>query len=83
MRACLTHFNNNLVQIIEAKTAGTNFTWLYFEIFDSFVLPYINSNISYSVYLFGIRCSFAIDLFSNVLSRTFVYFLQHIHVPTK
>ena len=39
---------------LEVQTANTNFTWLYFETIDSFVLPYINSNILYSVHLFGI-----------------------------
>ena len=40
--------------------------WFYHEPF--------NSDILYCVHLFGIRRSFAIDLFLNVLFRTFYYF---------
>ena len=66
----------------EAKTANTSkCTWLYFVFPDSFVFSYFNSNILYSVHLFGIRWSFAVDLFSNVLFQTFDYFWKYI--PTK
>ena len=65
----LTWFKN-----AEAKTASTDFTWSYFVFPSSFVFPYFNLNILYSVHLFGIRCSFAIDLFSNALFQTFDYF---------
>ena len=37
----------------EAKTANTNFTWLYFVFPNNFVFPYFNSSILYSVHLFG------------------------------
>ena len=47
----------------EAKTASTNFTWSYFVFPNNFVFPYFNSNILYSVHLFGIWWSFAIDFF--------------------
>ena len=57
----------------EAKTASTNFTCLYFVFPNSFIFPYLNSNILYSDHLFGIRWSFAINLFSNVLFKTFDY----------
>ena len=66
---------------------GANFVWkrrskkckylLYLSYFvfpNSFVFPYFNSNILYSVYLFGIRWSFAIDLFSNVLFQKSITF---------
>ena len=39
----------------EAKTASTNFTWLYFVFPNSFVFPFFNSNILLSVRFFGIR----------------------------
>ena len=64
----LTWFKN-----AEAKTASTNFIWSYFVFPNSFVFPYFNSNILYSVHLFGIWWSFAIDLFANVLLQTFDY----------
>ena len=44
-------------------------------------VPTLSGHILYSVHLFGIRWSFAIDLFSNVLLQTFDYFSKH--VPTK
>ena len=46
----------------ETKTANTNFNWLYFVFPNSFVFPYFNTSILYSVRLFGISWSFAIDL---------------------
>ena len=64
----LTWFKN-----AEAKTASTNFIWSYFVFPNSFVFPYFNSNILYPVLFFGIRWSFAADLFSNVLLQTFDY----------
>ena len=36
------------------KTASNNFTWLYLVFHNSFVFPYFNSDILYSVYLFSI-----------------------------
>ena len=62
----------------EAKSASANFTWLHFLFPNSFVFPYFNSNILYSVHLLGIRWSFAIDFFSNVLYETFDYFYNHM-----
>ena len=64
-----------------AKTGSPNFTWLYFTFPNSSVFPYFNSNILCSVHLFGIRWSFAMDLFSNVLFQTSAYFRKR--VPTK
>ena len=64
----LTWFKN-----ADAKTASTSFIWSYFVFRNSFVFPYFNSNILYSVHLFDIQWSFAIDLFSNVLLQTFDY----------
>ena len=46
----------------------------------SFVFSNFNLNILYFVYLFGIRWSFAIDLFSNIFFQTLDYFWKH--VPT-
>ena len=42
---------------------------------------YFISNYLYYVHLFGIRWSFSIDLFPNVLFRTVDYFWKH--VPTR
>ena len=65
----LTWFEN-----AKAKTASTKFTWSYFVFPNSFAFSYFSSNNLYSVYLFGIRWSFAFDLLSNVLFQTFDYF---------
>ena len=48
---------------MKAKTARANLTLLYFQTFNSFLFPYFNSNILYSVNLFCIRWSFVINLF--------------------
>ena len=72
---------SNLLIALEAKTAANNFTWLLFKTLDSIVFPYFNSNILYSVHLFGSRWFFAIDSFWNVLFQTFGYFWKD--VPAK
>ena len=77
-RPCLIWFK---VQLLEAKTASTNFTWLHFKTFDSFIFSHFNLNILYSVHLFGIRWFFAINLFSSFLFQIFDYFWKH--VPNK
>ena len=77
-RTYLTWFK---VDKLEAKTVSTNFTWLYFKTFDTFIFPHFSSNILYSVHLFGIRWSFVISLFSNVLFQTFDHFWKL--VPNK
>ena len=46
----------------------------------SFVFSNFNLHILYFVYLFGIRWSFTIDLFSNIFFQTLDYFWKH--VPT-
>ena len=49
---------------VKAKIASKTFPIIFIKTFDSFVFPYINSNILYYIHLF---CIFVIDLFSNVL----------------
>ena len=61
----------------KVKTANPNFTWLYFVFPNSFVFLQFNSNILHFIYLFGMRWSFAIDLFSNILFQIFE------NIPTK
>ena len=65
-------------KLLEAKTASTNFTWLYFKTFDSFIFSHFNLNILHSVHLSGIWWFFAINLFSNVMFQTFDYSWKHI-----
>ena len=67
----LAKYNLMLTWYKKQKTASNNFTWLYLVFHNSFVFPYFNSDILYSVYLFSIRLFFAINLFSNVLFQTF------------
>ena len=71
LRACLISFNINLV---EAKTASTNLTWLYICMC-IFQYEYF---IFYSVHLSCTRWCFAIELLSNVLFQTFDYFWKHM-----
>ena len=58
----------NLFKWVEEKTASNNFTLLYFAYRNNFVFPHFNSNVLYSLHLFGIQWSFAVNLFLNVLS---------------
>ena len=55
-RAFLIQDNVILTQYrqVEAKTASTNLAYLYFQIFDSFVLSCFNLNILYSILQFCI-----------------------------
>ena len=48
--------------------------FIFFAFPSSFVFRYFNSNILYSVDLFGIRWFFAVDMFSNVLFQTLISF---------
>ena len=63
-------FNANLVQ----KPQRQNMQVLSLPGFvfpNSFLFPYFNSNILYSVHLFGISWPFTIALFSNDLFQAF------------
>ena len=67
------------------KTASTNLNNLYFQAFNSSLFPYLNWNILYSIYLFCIRWSLVIGIFSNVgihssdwFFKTFNYFWKHV-----
>ena len=42
-----------------------NLTSLSFQTFNSFVFPYFNSNILYSINFFSIQCFFVVDVFLN------------------
>ena len=58
---------NNCVELVwykkgETKTANTNFTWSCLVFPNRFVFSYFNSSILYSVHLFSIWWSFAINL---------------------
>ena len=57
----------------ESKIACTNLTWLYFAFPNSFVFPYFKSNIFSCLFVWYSMVS-GIDLFSNILFQTFVYF---------
>ena len=54
----LAKYNLMLTWYKKQKTASNNFTWLYLVFHNSFVFPYFNSDILYSVYLFSIRLFF-------------------------
>ena len=64
-------------KLLESKTVSTNFTWLYFKMFDSFLFAYFNLNVSYSVCLFvcllfnGLLQSICYRMFSSKHSITF------------
>ena len=68
---------------IEAKTASINLTYLYFQTFGSFALPYFNSNILYSFHLFCIWWFFVIYLFSNILNSFEYLIYANIPLPLK
>ena len=62
-RACLIWFK---VDYLEAKTASTKFTWLYFKTFDSFIFPHFNLNVC-----FQFICLVFDGLLQSICFRTF------------
>ena len=70
----LTYYKQN-----GAKTARISLaTWLFFQIFDSILFPYFNSNILYSVHLLCIQWPFVMNLFSNNFFHAFDYFWKQV-----